>query len=52
MMNLLGEREQQTNPQQPLIDLMLLLQTVEIDTPESKLNETTMSDNKGNRIKY
>ncbi len=34
------------------VELMSILQNVEIDTPEAKLNETTMIDNNGGRIKY
>lgn len=36
----------------PLTEFMQLLQTVEIDTPEAELNETTMSNNNGERIKF
>lgn len=36
----------------PIVELIQLLQSVPIDTPEAKLNETTMVNDLGERIKY
>lgn len=35
-----------------IVELMQLLQTIDSENPEAKLNETTMSDNNGGRINY
>lgn len=37
---------------QSLAAFIQTLQSVKTDTPEAKLNETTMSDNNGKRITY
>jgi hypothetical protein len=40
------------NSDDPLVDLMHLLRNVPTDTPEAKLNETTMLNSRGERVKY
>ncbi len=36
----------------PLIELIQILNAVKTDTPEAELNEISMIDNNGRRIKY
>lgn len=35
---------------QPLAEIIKLLQEIDLDAPMAKLNETTISDNNGGRI--
>lgn len=38
------------NPGKQVIELISVMQSVKTDTPEAKLNKTTISDNNGDRI--
>lgn len=44
--------QNETQSTEAIVALMQLLQTIDSDSAEAKLNETTMSDNNGGRINY
>lgn len=44
--------EENKKTQSPLVELIQLLKTVKTDTPEAKLNETTMKRADGVIVKY
>ncbi len=46
----LQDQSEPTQTGQQLVELVEAIQNVQVDTPEAKLNETSISDNNGNRI--
>ncbi|HXB13104.1 MAG TPA: hypothetical protein VNZ45_14045 [Bacteroidia bacterium] len=47
-----AKKEGYARKQNPIVELMRFLQSVEIDSEEAKMNETTMVNVYGERVKY